>query len=372
MLNGDGPAKVMLTTDTVGGVWRYSLEIAAGFAARGTAVSLVTMGPPANDAQNAEVSALPGVTLLQTALPLEWLADSAADLRPASRALATIACQCGADTIQLHTPALAVADWPVPVVAMAHSCVAPWWRAVHGTAPLPPDLAWRAACVARGLVVADAVIAPSRAFAAALRTSYDVTRDIHAIPNGRRIPRLPRAAQPQVLAAGRMWDEGKNIAVLDKAAGALTVPVRAAGPVRGPNGASITVRNLRLLGVLDDVALAQEYARAAMFVSPALYEPFGLAVLEAAQAGVALVLSDIPTFRHLWDGVALFVHPDDHAGLAETLQHLLGDPERRAALGKSAHDRARRYTAERMVAATWSIHCNLWRARGGTRPRHAA
>ena len=50
-------------------------------------------------------------------------------------------------------------------------------------------------------------------------------------------------------------------------------------------------------------------ARTAVFVSPALYEPFGLAVLEAAQAGCALVLSDIPTFRELWDGVALFVAP---------------------------------------------------------------
>ena len=372
MLNRDAPARIVLTTDTVGGVWRYCLEIAAGFTARGASVTLVAMGPPASDTQRAEVAALPNVALLQTRLPLDWLADSAADLAQASHALATIARQCSADSVQLHTPALAVANWPAQVVAVVHSCVATWWRALHGTAPLPADLAWRAACVARGLDAADAVIAPSQAFAAALRESYGAARDIHAIPNGRRMARLPRAPHPQVLAAGRLWDEGKNIVALDMAAGGLDAPVRAAGPVRGPNGACISVHNLHLLGPLNDAALAQEYAHAAVFVSPARYEPFGLAVLEAAQTGVALVLSDIPTFRQLWDGAALFVHPEDPTALAQTLRHLLADPDRCAALGESARARTRLYTAERMVAATWSIHCNLWRARGGTRPRYAA
>ena len=37
-------------------------------------------------------------------------------------------------------------------------------------------------------------------------------------------------------------------------------------------------------------------SRAAIFFSPALYEPFGLGVLEAAARGCALVLADIPSF----------------------------------------------------------------------------
>ncbi len=366
------PSRILLTTDTVGGVWRYSLEIAAGFAAHGAAVTLVTMGPAPSGGQCAEVAGLAGVELLQTTLPLDWLAENRVELEQASHALAGLAEQCGAETIQLHTPALAMADWPAPVVAVMHSCVGTWWRAVHAGAPLPSDMMWRAQCVARGLPCADALIAPSEAFAAEVRATYDDALAIHAIPNGRRTVPLPRDPQPHALTVGRLWDEGKNIGVLDQAAGASGVPVRAAGAVRGPNGASVTCLNLALLGSLNDTTLAQEYARAAVFVSPARYEPFGLAVLEAARAGAALLLSDIPTFRQLWDGAALFVHPDEPDGLAMTLRELLRNPDRCAALGASARHRSRRYTVARMVTATWSVHCNLWRARGGVRPRHAA
>jgi glycosyltransferase involved in cell wall biosynthesis len=44
-------------------------------------------------------------------------------------------------------------------------------------------------------------------------------------------------------------------------------------------------------------------------VAPSLYEPFGLAVAEAARAARPLVLSDIPTFRELWGDAALTSRP---------------------------------------------------------------
>ena len=372
MLSHDAPARVMLTTDAVGGVWRYCLELAQGFSARGAAVTVVVMGPPADDGQRAEAHAC-GVELVDTALPLDWLAGNADDVQAAAGELASLARQLGSDTVQLHTPAFAAgAAWPVPVIAMAHSCVGTWWRAVRGNMPLPPDLAWRAACVARGLAAADTVIAPSHAFAAALRAAYGSEYPVLAIPNGRHSMPLRRDPQPQALTAGRLWDEAKNIAVLDAAAAGLEYPVRAAGPVRGPNGARSTFHHLRLLGALDDAQLAREYARAAVFVSPARYEPFGLAVLEAGQAGVALVLSDIPSFRELWDGAAVFVHPDDSAGLRLVLRRLLDSPPRCAALGEAARTRAAEYAAERMIDSTWNVHRNLWRARTATRARCAA
>ncbi len=87
-----------------------------------------------------------------------------------------------------------------------------------------------------------------------------------------------------------------------------------------------------------------------MFASPSRYEPFGLAVLEAAQAGQALVLADIPTFRELWDGAALFASDD---GFAAALRRALDDPARLAA---AARKRAGRYTAEVMAERTLALH----------------
>ncbi len=119
--------------------------------------------------------------------------------------------------------------------------------------------------------------------------------------------RRERTRDIAVLTAGRLWDEGKNVAALDRAAVHLPFNICAAGPVQGPNGAAIELTRLDWLGTLEPLALHEVMARTQVFASTALYEPFGLAVLEAAQAGCALVLSDIPTFRELWDGAALFV-----------------------------------------------------------------
>jgi glycogen synthase len=79
-------------------------------------------------------------------------------------------------------------------------------------------------------------------------------------------------------------------------------------------------------------------------------------VLEAAQAGMALVQSDIPTFRELWSGAAQFVDPGDPRGLAVELRRLLDDVEECARLGAAARERAREYTADAMVEATLAVH----------------
>ena len=104
---------------------------------------------------------------------------------------------------------------------------------------------------------------------------------------------------------------------------------------------------LLLFDLQGTSSLANWYAKASVFASVSRYEPFGLAVLEAAQAGCALVLSDIPTFRELWDGAALFVPPEDPVALAEALRNTLqDDPSER---GVQACQPAGRYRAAGMA-----------------------
>lgn len=351
--------RILITTDTVGGVWRYSIELAHGFAQRGAWVTLVTLGPQPSSEQRAETEAIPGLRMFCTDLPLDWLADDPAQLADAARVLAGIASRVRIDSVHLHTPALVGAvSWPAPVVAVAHSCVGTWWAAVKGDA-LPADLAWRAVAVGQGIAAADAVIAPTRSFAAALAAQYSCERPILPVLNGRR----PLSCEPHrrrgVFTAGRLWDAGKNVAVIDAAAAHLDFPLFAAGPTSSPSGDSIQYERLHLLGKLGDAAMADRFAEAAVFVSMARYEPFGLAVLEAAQAGCALVLSDIPTFRELWDCAAVFVGPDDSDRVAEVLRVLARSPRRCAHLGFLSRQRAASLTTERMVAATWAIHATL-------------
>src|SRR5881227_3519415 len=119
---------------------------------------------------------------------------------------------------------------------------------------------------------------------------------------------------------------------LDAAAAGLPWPVYVAGETEGPDGSAAVASAVKLLGSIARAELRGWMARASIFAAPALYEPFGLGVLEAARSGCALVLSDIASFRELWDGCAEFVDPRDPGALASALRRLASDPLRRAAL----------------------------------------
>jgi phosphatidylinositol alpha-mannosyltransferase len=96
-----------------------------------------------------------------------------------------------------------------------------------------------------------------------------------------------------------------------------------------------------------------------VFVSAASFEPFGLAVLEAASAGCALILSDMGSFRELWEGAALFVPVRDEDAYVEAIEMLIRDPDRRQRLGEAASRRAVRYTPQAMADGMLAIYSDV-------------
>ena len=352
--------RVLVTADAVGGVWQYSLDLARGLSGLGIETVLAVLGPPPSERQREEAEDVTGLKLVETGLALDWMAEDAASVRRAGAAVAKLARQHRVDLVQLNSAALAAeAEFPVPVVAVQHSCVATWWEAVHGT-ELPEDFAWRTALVGAGLRRARAVVAPTSAFGEATRRRYKLPQAPRTVHNGRKPLKLPRRAQHDfAFTAGRLWDEGKNLGTLDACAGRMTVPVHVAGPVRGPNGTAVMFDHLHCLGALGEGELARWLAARPVFVSTALYEPFGLAVLEAAAAGCPLILSDIPTFRELWEGVAFFVPARDERGFAVAIANLIHDDFEREMMGRAAMDRAARFRPEAMAAQMAAIYRSL-------------
>jgi glycosyltransferase involved in cell wall biosynthesis len=104
------------------------------------------------------------------------------------------------------------------------------------------------------------------------------------------------------------------------------------------------------VGQLPPEGVADFMARAMVFALPALYEPFGLTPLEAAQADCALVLGDIPSLREIWGEAALYVPPRDAGALAQALDRLMSDAALREAYAELARTRAAQFTPERMTA----------------------
>jgi glycosyltransferase involved in cell wall biosynthesis len=344
----------------VGGVWQYSLDLAKGLSAEGAETVLAVMGPSPAPAQLKAAAAVEGLTLLDTDLPLDWLADDKAAIRSAGEAIASLAERHGVDIVQLNGPAVAAeARFSVPVVAVAHSCLATWWSAVKGT-PIDADFRWRAELHGEGLRNAVCMVAPTAAFGEATRAAYGLRAPPVTVHNGRSPLPLPDVAPRDfAFTAGRLWDPGKNIATLDQAAAGISIPFYAAGPEHGPNGGSIALEHVRPLGSVSEEELARRLAARPIFVSAALYEPFGLAVLEAAAAGCPLVLSDIPTFRELWGDAARFVPATDHRGFARAVNEIAGDELLRARMGEAAKARAARYTVEAMTSKMLAIYRQL-------------
>jgi glycogen(starch) synthase len=336
------PISLLMTTDAVGGVWRYSLDLCGELSRGGAKIALVCLGPPPSQEQRAEAKQVPRLTLLECDEPLEWMPEPWAGVDRSGRYLLALAAELWPDVVHLNGYSHGALPFAAPKVAVGHSCVLSWWQAVE-TSPVPAELATYRQRVARGLRGADAVVAPSEAMLRCLKQHYELGKG-GVIFNGSPRPPAPSRGhghdkEPFVLCAARLWDRAKNVAGLAEAARGCAWPVMVAGAGEAPS--SVTA-----LGQLGSEALAGWMRRAAIYALPARYEPFGLSVLEAATAGAALVLGDIPSLRELWADAALYVAPDDAGTLRTTLNRLAEDDSLRATLGERAKQRARRYTLE--------------------------
>lgn len=355
------PLRLFMTADAVGGVWTYGLDLSAELAASGVQVTLAVLGPAPNDAQRRDASAIAGLKLIETGLELDWTTRDPGAARAAAKALRALVQQLAPDVVHLNSPSLAAAGpCPAPVLGVSHSCHATWWSAVKGGAA-PDDFAWRARLLREGLLACDLVVTPTCSFATATARAYDIAPPL-VVLNGRPpAPEgPPRRGAPFVFTAGRLWDEGKNVQTLDRAAAISPLPVVAAGPLKGPDGSSCAeLTSARALGPLSHRQVGRWLCRASVYASSARYEPFGLGVLEAAQNGCALVLSDIPTFRELWDGAAMFADPGDAPGFAAHFERLGANPPERRRLGELALARSARFSSAALGQTMHALYSRL-------------
>ena len=342
---------ILMTTDCVGGVFVYSLELARELRARGHALTLAVLGGTLSRSQRAELRQLPEVAVEELPGALEWMEDPWDDVAKSGEQLLRLAERVRPDCVHLNEFAHGALPWAAPVLMVGHSCVLSWWRAVKGE-PAPERYAEYRERVRRGLSGAQRVIAPSRAMLRMLSRLYGPLPSSRAIPNGVELRAFrPEEKSPLIVSAGRLWDEAKNVSMLAAVAPQLSWPVYVAGQSEAPHGTQASLSGCELLGPLPRPQLAEVLARASIYALPARYEPFGLSILEAAASGCALVLGRVPSLQEHWSDAALFVEPNDAEALQRGLSELIADPERRCALGRQAHARAQSFGVQRMAAA---------------------
>jgi glycosyltransferase involved in cell wall biosynthesis len=339
--------RVLMTADTLGGVFTYAVTLAHELVNRGVSVHLATMGGELRPEQRARIGS--DVVLHESTYALEWMDDPWSDVELAGRWLLALERDVRPDVVQINGYAHGALPFLARRVVVAHSCVLSWWEAVHRE-PAPERYRRYRDEVSRGLGLADDVVAISAAMRDALSKHYELERPVSIVHNGIAPASSSTSKEPFVLSCGRLWDRAKNVESLARIAPRLSWPVKVAGwGADEPSG-------LIGLGWLGHEALGRVMDRAAIFALPARYEPFGLSAIEAALRGCAVVVGDIESQREVWGDAALFVAPDDHDGLHAAIERLASDAMLRAELATRARNRALRYSASRMTAAMLDIY----------------
>jgi len=353
LVNKQKPLKILMTADAVGGVWQYSVDLIRGLGERAE-VLLAIFGPRPSTEGKQQLKSLPQVQLRESDYALEWMSDPWRDVNAAGEWLLSLQADFGADVIHLNGYAHAALPWGEPVVVVAHSCVYSWWQAVHHCSP-PPEWAEYYHRVTEGLWACDTVVAPSRFMADEVKREYSVPSEkVQVIYNFSAVPPSTTAKEPFCLAAGRLWDKAKNLSTLAEIAPHLCWPIYLAGE------ASHTVPDsLRVLGRLPHAKLLEYMSRASIFLHPALYEPFGLSVLEAARCGCCLILADIPSLRELWSDAAIFIDGRKPENWIDKVNQLIGDPERCLRLGEAARKHSARYSQRQSIDAYQNLYRSL-------------
>ncbi len=362
---------VLVTTDTVTAVWTYTRELVTGLAGRGVKVTLVSVGDIPLPQQAAWLDSLQGVEYHPTAFRLNWMEDGEHDLEESAAYLTALTQEVRPDVLHLNHICYGNLPVDVPRIVVAHGDLIGWWKAVHGQEPTQSRwLNWYREAMIRGLLGADAVVAPSAWMQDTIRACYTQPRCEAVIYHGRN----PLFFNPyvnkedSVLAVGRPWDAGKQVSLLTQCNHALPVcivgsDVPAAAlkiPIRADVKLAVDDRSVALKGPQSESQMRILYSRSAIYAATARYQPFDVSALEAAFSRCAIVANDLPAFREIWGDDALYFHTNDADSLAEVIQFLSEDRGARQAYGNRAYLRAReRFTAKRMLDEYTRLYRNL-------------
>jgi len=365
--------RILLTTDTIGGVWTFTKELTTELLQRGHAVALVSLGREPSHEQQAWCAAqnmAHGSSFQFTAsnAPLEWMEKNESVFTQGAGVLLRVAKQFRPDLLHSSQFCFGALSLDIPKLVTAHTDVLSWADACR-----PRGLErsrWLhqyRSLVTQGLQACDAIASPTRWMAMELARHYDDLPPSYLIRNGRSLePPESRLRTVQAVTVGPLWDEAKNIEMLRTVNS--PIPIYVAGERRC--GSSMAPRQMGraiLLGSLPQSTLLTLFAHSSIYIATSIYEPFGIAPLEAALCGCAVVANDIASLREVWGDHALYF--DGPRSLSMLLQQLNRDEGQLAQARQRSLARAHELTARRMADGYEAVYGELLASRPGVRPQ---
>lgn len=356
--------RILLTTDTIGGVWTFTRELSAHLLAAGHTVALVSFGRPPSHAQRHWALQQrqhfgEAFRFVPCDIPLEWMQNNHRVFAQGSDLLTHIARELRPDILHSNQFCWAALPLDTPKLITAHSDVISWAHAVNPSAlHATPWLTRYRSLVQQGLNAANAVVAPTSWMRHALRAHFDVPAPFEVIHNGRTLPAPDHPANRalQALTVGRLWDAAKGTAILAQ----INAPMPIVLIGEEDFESSVATRlpaNLQARGTLDEPQLLDLMRRSSIYIATSIYEPFGLAPLEAALCGCAVLARDIPSLREVWgESARYFNNPNQ---LEHLLRQLSNDAPTLQRLQHAALERASQYSAASMTSHYLRLYDSL-------------
>ncbi len=115
-------------------------------------------------------------------------------------------------------------------------------------------------------------------------------------------------------------------------------------------------RDVLFLGFVPAERLLYLYNAASLLAHPALYEGFGLPILEAMACGLPVVASNVASIPEVTGSAALLVDPEDEEALAAAMRRILKEPEIAQELREKGLKRASLFSWKKTAVQTLQVY----------------
>jgi glycosyltransferase involved in cell wall biosynthesis len=116
---------------------------------------------------------------------------------------------------------------------------------------------------------------------------------------------------------------------------------------------------VRLLSGLSDLEVRCIYAACRLLAFPSVYEGFGIPILEAMAAARPMVLSDLPVFREITDGRAIYFAPEEVEAIANAVELGLNSSEDRERMVQYGVERVADFSFSRLAGGMADVYAKV-------------
>ena len=126
---------------------------------------------------------------------------------------------------------------------------------------------------------------------------------------------------------------------------------------------------IRISGSVSEEELERHYGQADLFVMPSQYEGFGMPFIEAMRYGVPVIgtrVGGVPEV--VAEGTGILVPPGDVSALADAIQKLFEDPEKRTSMGALGRQWASTFYWPKVIDQLESLYHDAFTSKTQARP----